>query len=130
MKTEDPFRQSSSWIADLLPSCPRYQVVRAAWASTAVFFSSPEYTSRKKDPNDILISPFRENLHWSIHSTNGNAIMTPVDMTSAFPAGEQLAHVAWVYDYAMEVEPVMRKQRFDAALRATPGQAIILPNEF
>ena len=56
--------------------------------------------------------------------------MTPVDMTSAFPASEQLAHVAWVYDYAMEIEPVMRKQRFDAAFRTTPGEATILPNEF
>jgi len=30
----------------------------------------------------------------------------------------------------MEIEPVMRKQRFDAAFRATPGQAIMQPNEF
>ena len=68
-------------------------------------FTIPVYTSRKKDPNDILISPLRENLNWSIHSTNGNVIMTPVDMTSAFPASEQLAHVAWVYDYAWRSSP-------------------------
>jgi hypothetical protein len=77
-----------------------------------------------------LISPFWDNLHWSIHSTNGNASMAPVDMASNFPSAEQLAHIAWVHDYAMEIEPVMRKQRFDAAFRSTPGQAIMQPNEF
>ena len=106
------------------------QVTCAAWASMAAFFATPEYTKRKRDPSDILVSPFRDNLHWSTHSTNGNAHMTPVDMTSAFPANEQLVHVAWAHDYAMEIEPVMRKQRFDAAFRVTPGQATILPSEF
>ena len=55
MKTEDPFRQSNSWIADLLPSCPLCQVTRAAWASTAAYFAIPEHMRRKRDPNDSLV---------------------------------------------------------------------------
>ena len=109
-------------------SAPELSIVPGYSCSVGLYgsiFTIPVYTSRKKDPNDILISSFRGNLHWSTHSTNGNAIMTPVDMTPAFPACEQLAHVAWVYDYAMEIEPVMRRQRFDAAFRTTPGAATI-----
>ena len=76
------------------------------------------------------MTSFRDNLHWPIHSTNGNAIMTPVGMAPNCPASEQLARVAWVYDYAMEAEPARRKQRFDAALRKIPGQALMQPTEF
>ena len=87
-------RQSNSWIADLPPSFPLHQVTRAAWASTAAYVAISSYTTHKKDANDILILPLRDNLHWSTHSTNGNAIMTPVDMASKFPSFEQLAHAA------------------------------------
>ena len=130
MRTEDPLRQCNTWIADLLPYCPLYKVIHDAWKSTIAFFFTEKYRRQLEDANETMISAFRDNLHWSIHSTNGNAILTPVDLGQDFPRGEQLAHVSWVYDYAMEIEPALRTRRFDAAFRHVPEQAVMEPGEF
>ena len=53
--------------------------------------------------------------------------MTPVDVGNNFPLTGPLAQVAWVYDYALEIEPVMRKNRFDGAFRHLPEAAVIAP---
>ena len=41
-----------------------------------------------------------------------------------------MTHVAWVYDYALEIEPVLRKHRFDGAFRHIPQPPTLEMNEF
>ena len=78
MKTEDPSNQRCSWIADLLPQCPLYQVIHGAWRSTIAYFFKPEYTRQLIDRKEVMIPPLKENLHGPIHSTYGDAILTPI----------------------------------------------------
>ena len=59
----------------------------------------------KKDAS--LVPKFKENLHWSLHSTHGNAIVTPIDFGDDIPFQEQRAHIDWVYDYCLEIEGKM-----------------------
>ena len=87
----------------------------------------PDLLAGKKE---VIVPSVKDNLHWSGHSTNGNAIVTPGDIGTNFQATKRLTHAAWVCDYAMEIEPVMRKSRLDGAFRHLPEAAVISPGEF
>ena len=66
----------------------------------------------KKDAS--LAPKFKGNLHWSLRSTHGNAIVAPIDFGDDIPFQEQRAHIDWVYDYCLDTGGTMRLERYNS----------------
>ena len=54
------------------------------------------------------IPRFKDSLLWSLHSTDGNALITPPEYAGDVPEQEQRAHIDSVYDCGLVVEGKMR----------------------
>ena len=71
--------RTMSWIADLWPQCPRYQIMQAARRSTVAAFSVSEFRSLLSDQNVALAPQVKAYLHWAIRSLDRDAIASPLD---------------------------------------------------
>jgi hypothetical protein len=81
---------------DLLPQSPLYLIVQSAWRSTEAYFSTSALRDTMVEKNVSLAPTFKGIAQWSLHSTHGNAVVAPIDLSDDLPFQEQRAHIAWV----------------------------------
>ena len=104
---------------DLLPACPVYQAIKYSWEMTARKYASAQYAAfALKD--EVLIPPFKSNLHWSVTAPSNDVLATPIDFPIAFDVGHQQNHLSWVYSYCLRMEGIMIEERFNSWFRTHP----------
>ena len=63
MGTEDPFKQTETWIMDLLPECPRGTTIPCAWRSTVPYFFIAQLRDTLAGKKDVLAPSCEDDLH-------------------------------------------------------------------
>ena len=80
------------WAMDLLPACPLYQAIKYSWEMTMRKYASAQYAAFALR-DEVLIPPFKQNLHWSVIAPSNDVLATPIDFATAFDVGHQQNHL-------------------------------------
>jgi hypothetical protein len=116
------------WAMDLLPACPLYQAITFSWEMTMRKYATAQYAAFALR-DEVLVPPFKENLHWSITAPAKHVLATPIDYPETFNVEHQQNHLHWVYGYCLRVEGTMIQERFNSWF-ATRSQNGYEPHEW